>query len=61
MPQEGEVLAPIVLTVQRNNANNETNAQHHDNERVDLEAGALVGVQLEHGRAAAAGAGGASA
>lgn len=51
----------MVLTVQRNNANDETNAQHHHNEGVNLEAGALVGVQLEHGRAAAAGAGGASA
>ena len=59
--REREVPTAIVLTVQRNNANNEPNAQHHDNERVDLEAGALVGVQLEHGRAATAGAGGASA
>lgn len=61
LKREREVPTAIVLTVQRNNANNEPNAQHHDNERVDLEAGALVGVQLEHGRAATAGAGGASA
>ena len=51
----------IVLTMKRNNANNEPNAQHHDDERVDLEAGALVGVQLEHRGAAATSAGGAGA
>ena len=50
-----------VLTVKRNNADDETNAQHHDDERVDLEAGALVGVELEHRRAAAACTGGAGA
>ena len=47
--------------MQRNNANDETNAEHHHDERVDLESGALVGVELEHGRAAAAGASGAGA
>jgi hypothetical protein len=47
--------------VKRNNTDDETNAQHHDDERVDLEAGALVGVELEHCRAAATGAGGAGA
>ena len=51
----------IVLTVQRDNANDEANAEHHHNERVDLESGALVGVELEHGRAAATSASGASA
>ena len=51
----------IVLTVQRDNANDEANAEHHHNERVDLESGALVGVELEHGRAAAAGASSAGA
>lgn len=51
----------IVLTVQRNNANDETDAEHHHDERVDLESRALVGVELEHGRGAAAGASGASA
>ena len=50
-----------VLTVKRNNADDETNAQHHHDERVDLEAGALVGVELEHRRAAAACTGGAGA
>ena len=55
------LLRLIVLTVQRNHANDEPNAQHHHHERVNLEAGALVGVQLEHGRAAAAGTSGASA
>jgi hypothetical protein len=50
-----------VLTVKRNNADDEPNAQHHDNERVDLESGALVGVELEHCGAAATGASGASA
>jgi hypothetical protein len=49
------------LTVQRNNANDESNAQHHDNERVDLETGALVGVKLQHSRAAATSTSGASA
>lgn len=47
--------------MQRNNTDNKPNAQHHDDERVDLETGALVGVELEHRRAAAAGARGASA
>jgi hypothetical protein len=47
--------------VKRNNADDETNAQHHHDERIDLEAGALVGVELEHGRAAAASTSGASA
>ena len=49
------------LTVKRNNTDNEANAQHHDDERVNLESGTLVCVQLEHRRAAAAGACGASA
>jgi hypothetical protein len=49
------------LTVQRNNTNNEPNAQHHHNERVDLETGALVGVELQHSRAAATGTSGACA
>lgn len=47
--------------MKRNDADDETNAQHHDDEGVDLEAGALVGVELEHCRAAAASAGGAGA
>ena len=50
-----------VLTVECDNTDNETDAQHHDDERVDLEAGALVGVELEHRRAAAACTGGAGA
>jgi len=44
-----------VLTVKRDNADNEANAQHHNDERVDLESGALVGVQLQHCRAATTG------
>ena len=56
-----EDLAATVLTVQRDNANDETNAQHHDDERVNLKSGALIGVELEHSRAAAAGASSASA
>lgn len=49
------------LTVKCDNADDETNAQDHDNERVDLEAGALVGVELQHSGAAATGTSGASA
>lgn len=47
--------------MQCDNADDESNAQNHDNERVDLEARALVGVELQHGGAAATGTGGASA
>jgi hypothetical protein len=61
LPTTPQERTPGKLTVQRNNTNNEPNAQHHDNERVDLETGALVGVQLQHGRAAATGASGTSA
>ena len=32
-------------TVQSNNAEDEDNRQCHDNDRVDLEAGRLIGVQ----------------
>lgn len=50
-----------ILTVERDNADDEADAQHHDDERVDFESGALVSVELEHCRAAAASTGGASA
>ena len=43
--------------MQRNNAKDKHQAQHQHHDRVDLEPGALVRVQPQHGAAAAAGAG----
>lgn len=44
-----------------NNAEDEDQRQNEDNNRVDLEAGALVGVETEHGAARATGTSGARA
>lgn len=48
-------------TVKSNNAEDEDQRQDQDDNGVDLEAGALIGVETEHGAAGATGASGARA
>lgn len=43
------------------NAEDETQGENENNDGVDLESGGLVGVELQHGTAASAGAGSAGA
>ena len=49
----------LKLTVETDNREDEAQTQDQDNNGVDAETGALVGVELEHGAGGATGAGGA--
>jgi hypothetical protein len=53
----GESSGELGNDVQSNNAENEDQRQNKDDDRVDLETGGLVGVELQHGAAGATGTG----